>query len=192
MLQVRRRRLATLQAVVVSEGKENQADSDAMDVGVDTLTPEDSKVRTSPHSPCADTSPARKFANTSTDAPSLSVSPSPAPETPSTPTRITTTTTTTTRESSDGTVIVIRTINLALEGIFQVTLRKDKQSALKCMSHISSDEFLSSTNISEVLCSRLSGDVEVGGAIAYLASCYKRLQLKITTVTDKVKEDLTL
>lgn len=184
---MRRRRLATLQTEDVSERKENQGDSDAMDVGVDTLEamstpedskPEDSKIRTSRSSPCTDTSPARKFANTSTDITLTSVSPPSAPTTP------------TTRESTDG--IVIRTINIALEGIFQLTLRKEKQSALKSMSHISSDEFLSSTNISEVLCSRLSGDIEVGGAMAYLAACYKRLQLKITAVNDKVKEDLIL
>ena len=86
--------------------------------------------------------------------------------------------------------MINRSISLTIENIFYVTLRNDADSNYKNCKDICSDEFLSSSNISEIICSRLSREQEMGGAITYLASSYKRLQLKLSSSNDKIKEEL--
>ena len=49
------------------------------------------------------------------------------------------------------------------------------------------------STISEVICLRLTERTEVGGAVGYLASCFKRLMQKSSTSSDqRLKEDLDL
>ena len=93
---------------------------------------------------------------------------------------------------ADGSVIIARTVNIALEGIFCVTLRKENDQQYKYVGYVcSGEEFLSSSNISDIICARLGGDCEVGGGAGYLLTCFKRLHNKLTTVTnERVKEEL--
>lgn len=55
------------------------------------------------------------------------------------------------------------------------------------------DDKVNLNTVSEVVCLRLSEKVEAGGAVGYLASCYKRLQQKSSTSSDqRLKEDLDI
>lgn len=53
------------------------------------------------------------------------------------------------------------------------------------------DDKVELSSISEVICLRLTERTEVGGAVGYLASCFKRMQQKSNTSSDqRLKEDL--
>ena len=84
------------------------------------------------------------------------------------------------------------TVNQAIEGILLVTLKGENAiPGLRYMGDYCADEFLSSGNISEIICSRLSDGTEVGGALGYLFSCFKRHQMKLpSTANEMVKEEL--
>jgi hypothetical protein len=91
-----------------------------------------------------------------------------------------------------------RALNLAIESIFNITMRKDNSSDnLSYVGNLSSSEcLLNTTNISEAICSKLSDDNSnelcVGGAVGYLAACYKRLQNKESSSTSaQMTEDLS-
>ena len=86
--------------------------------------------------------------------------------------------------------------NLALESVFLVTFRPEAAHApIKYIGSGSGGgsntvDYLNHTNVSEIVCTLLSEDVVVGGAIGYLVGCYRRLVEKENTVADKVREDL--
>lgn len=86
------------------------------------------------------------------------------------------------------------TINLALESIFLMTFKGDNiNRSYQFMGDImdkSDERFLSSSCISEMICAKLMGSPENGGAISYLFGCYKRLLLKEGSSSDDVKEEL--
>ena len=55
------------------------------------------------------------------------------------------------------------------------------------------DDKVDLSTISEVICLRLTERTENGGAVGYLASCFKRLQQKSSTSSDqRLKDDLDL
>lgn len=87
-------------------------------------------------------------------------------------------------------------INLALESVFLVTYRIE--AAHPPIKYIGSSknstdslEYINHTNVSEIVCTLLSEDTVMGGAIGYLISSYRRLIDKENAVNDRVKEDLT-
>ena len=96
-----------------------------------------------------------------------------------------------------GDMHVLIATNLALESVFLVTFRQE--AAHGPIKYIgtggsgggsSTVDYLNHTNVSEIVCTLLSEDVVVGGAIGYLLGCYRRLVEKENTVADKVREDL--
>jgi hypothetical protein len=86
-----------------------------------------------------------------------------------------------------------RMLNLALEGILLVTLRKDSARHpivyLENASNLSTS-LLSSTILSEVICSRLSGTDSLS-AVTYLVGCYKRLLSKEVIVSPAIAKELS-
>ena len=86
------------------------------------------------------------------------------------------------------------TVNLALESIFLMTFKSDNTNkSYQFMGDImdkSEERFLSSSCIAEMICAKLMGSVESGGAISYLFGCYKRLIIKEGSSSDEVKEEL--
>lgn len=88
------------------------------------------------------------------------------------------------------------TLTLALESILLITLRQEaSNSTIKYLSSSNSNstmnnKFLSGSNISELICSRLVEGKEFGGAVGYLIGCYKRFQSKETASDDKLRQDL--
>lgn len=84
-----------------------------------------------------------------------------------------------------------RTLNLALEQIFLVSLRSETGSGIIYLGQPgSTDGLINSSNISELICTRLTSHTESGGAIGYLGNCYKRIQQKETSVSEKIREEL--
>eukprot|EP01041_Mallomonas_annulata_P010387 gene10387-21664_t len=84
-----------------------------------------------------------------------------------------------------------RTLNLMLEQIFLMSLRKDTENDIKYMGHVGgTDGLLNASNISELICTRLISDIESGGAVGYLGACYKRLHQKESTATERIREEL--
>jgi len=83
------------------------------------------------------------------------------------------------------------TLTIALESILLVTLRQDASNAsIKYLPTSSTNKFLSESNISETICSRLIEGKEFGGAVGYLIGCFKRFQLKETGSEDRLRQDL--
>ena len=85
--------------------------------------------------------------------------------------------------------------NLALESVFLVTYRIEAaHPPIKYIgsskSATDSTDYINHTNVSEIVCTLLSEDTVMGGAIGYLIGSYKRLIDKENAVTDRVKEDL--
>jgi hypothetical protein len=84
--------------------------------------------------------------------------------------------------------------NLALESVFLVTYRIE--AAHGPVKYIGSaankdvTEYINHTNVSEIVCTLLSEDTVMGGAVGYLIASYKRLLDKENTVADRVREDL--
>jgi hypothetical protein len=82
-----------------------------------------------------------------------------------------------------------RMLNLALEGILLVTLRKD--SAKHPIVYLGlSASLLSPSILSEVICSRLSG-TDLLSAVTYLVGCYKRLLAKEVIVSPAIAKELS-
>lgn len=84
--------------------------------------------------------------------------------------------------------------NLALESVFLVTYRIEAAHGLikYIGSAVNKDvtEYINHTNVSEIVCTLLSEDSVIGGAVGYLIGSYKRLLDKENTVADRVREDL--
>lgn len=86
-------------------------------------------------------------------------------------------------------------MNLYFEQILQVTLRPDH--AIQPIRYISSESntnegFIGIQDVSELICTRLSSGTEMGGAVGYIAGCYKRLLIKIKDCTIPAQsEELT-
>jgi hypothetical protein len=84
--------------------------------------------------------------------------------------------------------------NLALESVFLVTYRAE--AAHGPIRYIGSSngtdvtDYINHTNVSEIVCTLLSEESVVGGAIGYLIGSYKRLLEKENTVESRVREDL--
>lgn len=84
--------------------------------------------------------------------------------------------------------------NLALESVFLVTYRAE--AAHGPIRYIGSSngtdvtDYINHTNVSEIVCTLLSEESVVGGAIGYLIGSYKRLLEKENTVESRVQVDL--
>jgi len=96
------------------------------------------------------------------------------------------------RSNSDSSIRHIRALNIALENIFQVSLKKGCEAPLKYIGDSFSENLFTSANISEAICTRLSQDSVLGGAIGYLIGCYKRLYTKEQSANEQMSKDLTL
>jgi len=69
-------------------------------------------------------------------------------------------------------------MNLSFEQILQITLRQDHASQpTRYIAH--KDSLINTANINELMCERLASGTEIGGAVGYIAGCYKRLLLKL-------------
>ena len=83
-----------------------------------------------------------------------------------------------------------RALNIALEFSLQLTLRPE--AAVDSIRYIGQDGnsggLLNSTNISELICSRLTEGTE--NAVHYLTSCYKRIMTKESSVTPGILSEL--
>lgn len=82
------------------------------------------------------------------------------------------------------------TLTLALESILLVTFRQEASNSSVKYLPSSDNKFLSGSNISEIICARLVGGKEFGGAVGYLIGCFKRFQLKETGSDDRLRQDL--
>lgn len=86
------------------------------------------------------------------------------------------------------------TVNMTLESIFLMTFKSDNgNSNYQFMGNImnkSEERYLSSDCIAEMICAKLIGQVEIGGAVSYLNGCYKRLMAKEGTTCNDVKNEL--
>jgi hypothetical protein len=82
-----------------------------------------------------------------------------------------------------------RSLNLLLEQIFLLSLRRDAAPPLKCIdSH--DDTLLNSRNLNDVVIMYLmSGGEEPNGAVGYLVSCFRRSVQKDSSVTEKIREE---
>lgn len=84
-------------------------------------------------------------------------------------------------------------LNAVLESVFQITFKADNaNSIVRFMGSTTGvDQPLSSLltvdKMSELICTRLSTGAEVGGAVGYLASCYKRLLAKCNEHSSSTK-----
>ena len=99
--------------------------------------------------------------------------------------------------SSTPTTIVLdreaRTLNLALESSLLMTLRQDYHED-KTIIYMGNEhkvgDLLNTGNISELVCSRLSGRGEILNAVNYLSGCYKRIISKEVSASPKLRDDL--
>lgn len=83
-----------------------------------------------------------------------------------------------------------RALNLALENIFQISLRKEAQPPLKYIPTDGSD-LLSSTNLSEHVFMKVMGELESSpvSAMNYFLGCYRRLLQRESSISDKISEE---
>lgn len=81
-----------------------------------------------------------------------------------------------------------RALNLLLEQIFLLSLRKDATSPLKVVES-GDDSLLTTKNLNDVVIMYLASGGEANGAISYLVSCFRRLIQKESTVSDKLREE---
>jgi hypothetical protein len=84
-------------------------------------------------------------------------------------------------------------LTLLLEGILLSTYRQESlNSGIKYFQGGSSTMHnLNATNISEIICTRLSeGTKEYGGAVGYLSGCFKRLIAREQSCDDKIRPDI--
>ena len=84
-------------------------------------------------------------------------------------------------------------LTLALESVLLSTYRQEALNAsIKYFQGgNSTNHNLNSTNISEIICTRLSESKEYGGAVTYLTGCFKRLVAKEQSADDKIRPELT-
>ena len=86
--------------------------------------------------------------------------------------------------------------NLALESVFLVTYRIEaahfpiKYIGSNTETETGSTDYINHTNVSEIVCTLLSEESVIGGAIGYLLGSYKRLIEKENAVAERVREDL--
>jgi hypothetical protein len=83
-----------------------------------------------------------------------------------------------------------RSLNLLLEQIFLLSLRKDANPPLKIVDS-GDDTLLTSRNLNDVVIMFLTcgGGDESNGAIGYLVSCFRRLMQKESSVSEKIREE---
>eukprot|EP01038_Epipyxis_sp_PR26KG_P006656 gene6656-9137_t len=83
-----------------------------------------------------------------------------------------------------------RALNLILENCLLVTFRKEAGVAetIKYIGNNSKDELINTNNISDIICGRLADSSDIPNAITYLLSCYKRIQAKELSASDRVRE----
>ena len=144
--------------------------------------------------------PLASFQNTITPSLQLPTAPAAASRTSSSSSMTTSPAKTPNKTSTTmGDMHVLIATNLALESVFLVTFRPEAaHGPIKYIGTGNSGsgggpntvDYLNHTNVSEIVCTLLSEDVVVGGAIGYLVGCYRRLVEKENTVADKVREDL--
>lgn len=78
-------------------------------------------------------------------------------------------------------------LNLLLEQIFLITVRKEGQQH----SYIDAGvDMMNASNLSEVLLLRLTTNQESAGCAGYLVGCYRRLAMRESSVPERVKSDL--
>lgn len=87
----------------------------------------------------------------------------------------------------------VRSLNLILESSLLSTLRSE--AANESVSYVGdyidcNGNMLNSTNISEVICSRLANNVDRQSAITYLCNSYKRLILKETAAPTQIQPEV--
>ena len=84
-------------------------------------------------------------------------------------------------------------LTLLLEGILLSTYRQESlNGSIKYFQPGNSTmRHLNSTNISEVICTRLGEGKEYGGAVGYLCGCLKRLIAREPSCEDKMRLDLS-
>ena len=82
-------------------------------------------------------------------------------------------------------------LTMALENVMQVTFRPETANInVKYISPGEGAPVLSSSNISEVICDRLSEDSMFGGAVGYLSGCYKRIISKESGTDENTRNEL--
>jgi hypothetical protein len=83
-----------------------------------------------------------------------------------------------------------RSLNLLLEQIFLLSLRKDANPPLKIVES-GEDTLLNSRNLNDVVIMFLTcgGGEESNGAIGYLVSCFRRLIQKEASVSEKIRDE---
>lgn len=85
-------------------------------------------------------------------------------------------------------------INLALENVLEVTLQPSSDSTSNSyvyMGNVLRDAtLLRSSLVSEIICNRLSAQLNVSSAVSYLVGCYKRLVVKEALVPPAVFTEL--
>jgi hypothetical protein len=82
---------------------------------------------------------------------------------------------------------VAMSLNLLLEQIFLITVRKEGQQH----SYIDAGvDMINASNLSEILLLRLTSNQESAGCAGYLVGCYRRLLMRESSVPERVKSDL--
>lgn len=82
-----------------------------------------------------------------------------------------------------------RTLNLLLEQIFLLSVRKDSILPLKYIE-IENESFLNVKNLNNIILIYLNNSNEEKiNSIIYLLSCYRRLIQREISVNDKIKDD---
>lgn len=85
-----------------------------------------------------------------------------------------------------------RMLNIGLENALQVTLRLEVAdgSTYYLGDLVTSGEMLSSSNLSEVICARLTSRGDILNAVSYLVGCYKRITAKEITASGNLRDEL--
>jgi hypothetical protein len=81
-----------------------------------------------------------------------------------------------------------RSLNLLLEQIFLLSLRRDAAPPLKNIDS-RDDTLLNSRNLNDVVIMHLMSGEEPNGAVAYLVNCWRRSIQKESSVTEKIREE---
>ena len=82
-------------------------------------------------------------------------------------------------------------LTMSLESVMLVTFRPETANTnIKYISPGEGPPVLSSSNISEVICDRLSEESVFGGAVGYLSGCYKRIISKESGTDENTRNEL--
>mmetsp|Transcript_22473 Transcript_22473/g.32803 ORF Transcript_22473/g.32803 Transcript_22473/m.32803 type:complete len:1051 (+) Transcript_22473:62-3214(+) len=86
-----------------------------------------------------------------------------------------------------------RALNLVLEQIFQISLRKDVSHPIFRIERPNDDELITPSNLSEFVIMRMmdGNNIGLGGCVGYITACYRRLVQKQSSCSDKIKDDLS-